>query len=134
MVINNKLVNIEDDILDSFKNKYCNNMIGKQKLFLFLACRGKKSDALVMLRPTGSRSDVTYSSSEMVTEQLNDSFVASSTTTERSPFITVTCQVLIKEADTMVFQDMFTKIRMKRESEGIHTDENMRGVNRLILF
>ena len=28
----------------------------------------------------------------------------------------------------MVFQDMFTKIRMKRDAEGIHTDEKVDGL------
>ena len=128
-----KMVNIEADILDRFKNKHCKTMIGKPKVFLFLACRGEESDAGVMLTPTGSRSAVTDSSSasKMVTEQLNDSFVAFSTTphhvsyrsTAGSPFITITCQVLREEADKMHLQDMFTKIKMQMDAKDIYIDE-----------
>ena len=128
-----KMINVEADILDRFKNKHCKTMIGKPKVFLFLACRGEESDAGVMLTPTGSRSAVTDSSSasKMVTEQLNDSFVAFSTTphhvsyrsTAGSPFITITCQVLRDEADKMHLQDMFTKIKMQMDAKDIYIDE-----------
>merc|ERR1711909_249732 len=87
-----------------------------------------------MLTPTGARSAVTDSPSspKMVTEQLNDSFVAFSTTPHHvsyrakdgSPFITITCQVLKDEAHRMHLQDMFTLIKMKMDAVDIGEDEN----------
>merc|ERR1711892_634084 len=56
----NLTVKIEADILDRFANSYCQNMVGKPKLFLFQACRGEEVDP-GMLVETGSRSTATDS-------------------------------------------------------------------------
>merc|ERR1712179_100599 len=130
-----KLINIEHDILDRFNNKYCKAMRGKPKVFLFLACRGRDKDkGVIVLNPTGSSSAAADSlpPTKMITEQLNDSFVAFSTTPHHvsyrakdgSPFITITCQVLKDEAHRMHLQDMFTLIKMKMDAVDIGEDEN----------
>ena len=55
----NQTVKIDREILDRFRNDKCKNMIGKPKLFLFQACRGREEESAMV--KTGSRSAVTDS-------------------------------------------------------------------------